>query len=122
MSNQPKYTVYTFGDSPVESQGLSKIETVKAIYRHDRNRFWLEPKMIRIEDGEGNSLGEEHDSVGDDLIYDVWFSDRFGKTKSIYCAYGKTESEAEDKYLLECWDKNRWDANKFLVETEPVCG
>lgn len=112
-------TTYTLTISGHEAEtGLTPVAVVRNIYTHDRASFWLEPSMVEIEGEDGESAGEEQEIFLGKLAWDVWFKDPRGhKEKGIYQAYGNSEDEAEEIYLLECWKEHRWSDN-FLVETD----
>ena len=97
--------------------GLTAIEVVRRIYTHDRASFWLEPKMVEIEDKDGNSVSGGQEVFVGKLVWEVWFKDARGHVEKGNEAYGDTEEEAEEAYLLGCFEENRW-ADKFLVETD----
>ena len=119
MKENTTYTVHTCTEFPTAPMGLSPVEVVRHIYTQDGEKFWLEPKMMEIENDDGEVVGEEQDKLNDGcLIWNVFFKDRHGVTKSIYHAYGATEDEAEESYLNECWQDRRWKDDKWIVETD----
>jgi hypothetical protein len=112
-------TTYTLTICGHESEsGLTPTEVVSRIYNHDRASFWLEPTMLETENENGEVISEQQEVFAGKLAWDVWFKDpRGNKCKGVYQAYGNTEDEAEQAYLLECFEDTRWN-DAFFVQSD----
>lgn len=100
---------------------LTAAEIVKHIYQEDGHGYRLEPRMESTYNNDGDIIGEQQaNSPNLGLEWDVYFTkpgQRYSE-KSSLIAWGATEKEAEDEFLLSAWKETRWDTTKWFIEAE----
>lgn len=116
------FSIYsTSQPSDTAETGLTAIQVVKNIYNTDGNGYRLEPRMVDIEDEDGNAIGEEQSTYG--ILgkeWDIYFTragQEYGE-KSSLTAYGDTEEAAEQEFLQSAWNSQSWDDCKWMIFTD----
>jgi hypothetical protein len=99
--------------------GLTPLEVVSTIYRHDGEGYKLKPAMVYSYDQEGEETGETQEIFLGKLTWNVEFYDHNGhfSGESPYKAYGDTKDGAETAWLMECFGNRLW-ADKFKVQKD----
>lgn len=118
--NTYTYTICSLNNDSINAiTRLSPEQIMRHIYNHDGHGFFLKPRMIEVEDENGNVIGEKQKVFGDlGKEWDVLFqkcSQSIRKKSEFFTAFGETEEEAEKEFLLTGWKERRWDETKWIV-------